>query len=211
MQGRKELRLLGFWNSQRGKPHPMVKYNYQNEGNIGTGNAQCNIDDATVSEDMDVQSRREGGVRAGGVLAQLYNRLTDATTKSREPTSSVPANVTALMTSAGNTSDISQSQEQASQPLAAQSEERISYFTPPYYVCSGGATTMLNAHRIHHYIRGIIHRKASSVSDARDIHRGGFSVPHLLLHDVSVQDAQQIDIADECFHTLGNGFFTYKC
>ena len=86
-------------------------------------------------------------------------------------------------------------------------DARMSYFTPPIYVCSGGANSILEAHRIQHYIRGIIHRKSWL---RKGIDEWDGSCP-LLQHSVDHVGAKEIDIVDECFSAVKNGFYTYNC
>lgn len=117
---------------------------------------------------------------AVSVLHQLYNRLT-------EPPRAWNA---------------SSSPETRQSPLVKTSfpdqVERVGFLAQPIFVCSGGASSMLSAHRIHHYVRGIMHSK-------------GKGVKFPLRHDVDRERAQVVDIADECFYAVGNGFYSYQC
>lgn len=189
-QARKEMRFLGFWNrnTQKGKPYPVIKNPYRNELEI----EQCNSGDAP--DDVIAKSvvQNSSATTASGILTQLYSRLTESS-----------FNMRSVFTSENKSMSAENSTSETPSSHSSQSEVRISYFAPPYYVCSGGASSMLNAHRIQHYVRGIIHRKFSQLNKLK--------IDHPLIHDVSLRDAQEIDIADDCYHSIGNGFFTYVC
>lgn len=164
------------------------------------------------------------------LLAQLYNRLTEASFiqnnsalpflsptshSSRDSDNAATATTTASEEAKSRPTLLNPNNKQVlDQELEA--ETRISYFAQPYYVCSEGAPSMLNAHRIHHYVRGIIHRKTNAMqqrsvrSSSGTAHKSS-PPPPPLQHDVSLREAKEVDMADECFHAVGNGFYTYIC
>mgnify|MGYP003385045204 FL=1 len=238
----------GFWRTPKKEMKPLTPVKAA-ELELGEGQDQERGDDGESPEKgenvkvMEIESQgmasivarrqerhdRQSDNTPPGLLTQLYNRLTESS--SAQNSVSTPfvaediATTTATPSVQTDTKDASTFVVPGGDAEHKLDEVRISYFAEPHYVCSGGAPSMLNAHRIHHYVRGIMHRKYSGIlqqqsgSTDTDTDSGtggaGGSSPappsFPLRHDVSLAEAQAVDMADECFHAVGNGFYTYKC
>jgi hypothetical protein len=182
------LPYMSLWRNLKGlqKVPPLpLQDSRGGDGDRSEGEVEMEVEIADADPDATTRSRHDNKDTPGGLLTQLFTRLTES-----PPT---------LNISAINTEDTSKPQDR---------EVRISHFALPHYVCSGGANSMLNAHRIHHYVRGILHEKASAMQSQKGKRH---PLMPLLQHDIALEEAQAIDIVDECFRDMGTGFYSYDC
>jgi hypothetical protein len=103
--------------------------------------------------------------------------------------------------------------------------DRMSYFTPPSLVCSGGAATSMQAHSLTHYTRGIIHAALDSGlfthikadplvgKDSKSLStKAKTRNPVVVMHRISKAVKDFLEMSEEdCFVETTSGFATYVC